>query len=105
VIGGGPGGSTAAALLAAAGRKVVVLEKDVHPRFHIGESLLPANMPMQEQLGVLDEVARIGMPKWGVEFISPSHGHTNALRFTHAWASSGWWTITTAFCSRPTPFI
>jgi len=46
VIGGGPAGSTAAALLARKGRKVVLLEKDAHPRFHIGESLLPANLPL-----------------------------------------------------------
>src|SRR4051812_45926382 len=41
VIGGGPAGSTAAALLAQRGYRVTVLEKDHHPRFHIGESLLP----------------------------------------------------------------
>ncbi|HEX8755469.1 MAG TPA: FAD-dependent oxidoreductase, partial [Steroidobacteraceae bacterium] len=52
VIGGGPGGSTAAALLAEAGRSVVLLEKSHHPRFHIGESLLPATLPLLERLGV-----------------------------------------------------
>ena len=88
VIGGGPAGSTAAALLAEQGRKVVLLEKDVHPRFHIGESLLPANMPLFERLGVRDEVERIGIPKWGVEFVSPQHEHASALRFTDAWDKS-----------------
>jgi flavin-dependent dehydrogenase len=41
IIGGGPAGSTAATLLAGAGRRVIVLERDKFPRFHIGESLLP----------------------------------------------------------------
>jgi len=41
VIGGGPGGSTTAALLAQKGYRVMLFEKDRHPRFHIGESLLP----------------------------------------------------------------
>ncbi|WP_027281688.1 NAD(P)/FAD-dependent oxidoreductase [Roseomonas gilardii] len=40
VIGGGPAGSTAAAFLAKAKRHVVMLEKETHPRFHVGESLL-----------------------------------------------------------------
>ncbi|MDN5925205.1 MAG: tryptophan 7-halogenase, partial [Xanthomonadales bacterium] len=56
VIGGGPGGSTAATLLARKGLKVVQLEKAHHPRFHIGESLLPMNLPVFERLGVLDKV-------------------------------------------------
>ena len=75
VIGGGPAGSTIAALLAEQGRDVVVLEKAHHPRFHIGESLLPANVALFDRLGVRDEVERIGMPKWGVEFVSPDHEH------------------------------
>ena len=73
VIGGGPAGSTIAALLAERGRDVVVLEKAHHPRFHIGESLLPANVPLFERLGVREQVEAIGMRKCGVEFVSPEH--------------------------------
>ncbi|MFN7723989.1 MAG: NAD(P)/FAD-dependent oxidoreductase [Rubrivivax sp.] len=85
VIGGGPAGSTIATLLARQGRQVVVLEKAQHPRFHIGESLLPAGVPLLRELGVADEVAAIGLPKWGVEFNSPQHSHRMALEFSGAW--------------------
>ncbi|MGI9047417.1 MAG: NAD(P)/FAD-dependent oxidoreductase [Burkholderiales bacterium] len=74
IIGGGPAGSTSAALLAEKGWRVVVLDKDVHPRFHIGESLLPMNLPLFERLGVADQVRAIGMPKFGAEFVSQTHG-------------------------------
>jgi 2-polyprenyl-6-methoxyphenol hydroxylase-like FAD-dependent oxidoreductase len=53
VVGGGPAGSTVSALLSEKGWKVTLLEKDRHPRFHIGESLLPLNLPIFERLGVL----------------------------------------------------
>jgi flavin-dependent dehydrogenase len=49
IVGGGPAGATAAALLAEQGRQVVLLEKARHPRFHIGESLLPLNLPLFDQ--------------------------------------------------------
>ena len=54
VIGGGPAGSTAATLLAEKGHSVTLMEKARHPRFHIGESLLPANLQLFEKLGVKD---------------------------------------------------
>ena len=84
VLGGGPGGSTIAALLAERGWNVVIAEKDRHPRFHIGESLLPLNMPLFEHLGIRDEVERIGMPKFGAEFNSPKHPDPVTFDFSEA---------------------
>ena len=84
VIGGGPAGSTAATLLAERGHRVVLLEKERHPRFHIGESLLPANVPLFEKLGVAGEIAAIGMEKRGATFVSPWHDHTAGFRFAEA---------------------
>lgn len=88
VIGGGPAGSTAAALLAERGYQVTLLEKAHHPRFHIGESLLPANLPLLERLGVADAVRAIGMEKWGAEFVSPQHDHQQRFEFADAWDKS-----------------
>jgi flavin-dependent dehydrogenase len=85
VVGGGPAGSTVATLLARRGERVLLVEKDRHPRFHIGESLLPMNMPLFDQLGVADEVARIGIPKYGVEFVSPWHDQPSTLDFSQGW--------------------
>ncbi|MBE9554174.1 MAG: tryptophan 7-halogenase [Proteobacteria bacterium] len=76
VIGGGPAGATISALLAKRGRSVVLIEKDQHPRFHIGESLLPMNMPLFQELGVADEVADIGMRKNGIDFFNSEKGET-----------------------------
>jgi flavin-dependent dehydrogenase len=88
VIGGGPGGSTAASLLAEKGYRVVLLEKARHPRFHIGESLLPANLPIMERLGVASQVRAIGMEKWGAEFVSHWDGRTQAFWFARGWDKS-----------------
>jgi flavin-dependent dehydrogenase len=86
VIGGGPAGSTVATLLAERGYNVVLMEKAHHPRFHIGESLLPLNMPLLEKLGVRAEVEAHGMIKHGVEFVSPWHGNKSVfLEFKDAW--------------------
>jgi flavin-dependent dehydrogenase len=85
VIGGGPAGSTIAALLAQQGRDVVLLEKAEHPRFHIGESLLPGNVALFERLGVREQVDKIGLPKFGIEFVSPEHTHRSYLEFSDAW--------------------
>jgi 2-polyprenyl-6-methoxyphenol hydroxylase-like FAD-dependent oxidoreductase len=88
VVGGGPAGTTIAALLARSGHDVVLLEKAHHPRFHIGESLLPANAELFERLGVRDQVESIGMKKWGVEFVSPDHVDPAFVEFAEAWDKS-----------------
>jgi flavin-dependent dehydrogenase len=85
VIGGGPAGATISALLAERGRDVVMIEKSRHPRFRVGESLLPLNMPLFEQLGVADKIQKIGMPKYGVEFVSPGHQRPVTFDFADAW--------------------
>lgn len=80
VIGGGPAGATIAALLAARGKSALLLEKDRHPRFHIGESLLPFNISLLDKLGVLGSVERIGLPK--------NSGSNSSRRITTRRASS-----------------
>jgi flavin-dependent dehydrogenase len=70
VVGGGPAGSTISALLAEKGWRVTLLEKARHPRFHIGESLLPHNLPIFKRLGVLEQVDAIGIKKPGADFNS-----------------------------------
>jgi flavin-dependent dehydrogenase len=84
VIGGGPAGSTAAALLAERGLDVVLLEKDAHPRFHIGESLLPRNLRIFDRLGLAERVAAIGVHKPGAEFVSDATGQSVAFAFALA---------------------
>ena len=88
VVGGGPAGATIAALLAERGRDVILVEKGHHPRFHIGESLLPANAALFDALGVRAEVERFGMTKYGVEFVSPDHDHQAMIEFVQAWDKS-----------------
>src|SRR5262245_17410696 len=70
VIGGGPGGSTTATMLARKGWQVLLLEREHFPRDHIGESLLPASIPVLEELGVLPAVQQAGfVPKWGATMV------------------------------------
>ena len=73
VVGAGPAGSTAATLLAMQGHKILVLDRDQHPRFHIGESFLPMGEPVFNRLGIKWDAAEY-LPKNGAEFIDEKTG-------------------------------
>ena len=83
VVGGGPAGSTAATTLAQAGRRVLVLEKARFPRFHIGESLLPYNRKVFEELGVWEKIAAAGFTrKRAAQFVLGNGTRANRLDFS-----------------------
>lgn len=71
IIGAGPAGSTTAALLAEKGRRVLVLEKEKFPRYHIGESLMPYCWFTLNRLGLVEEMDRIAyVKKYSVQFVT-----------------------------------
>jgi geranylgeranyl reductase family protein len=83
VIGGGPSGSAAATRLAQRGHRVLLLEKERFPRFHIGESMLPCSMPLIEQLGAMPRLqAAQFLPKYAAEFVTAD----GSLRRRYAFA-------------------
>ncbi|HET7844541.1 MAG TPA: NAD(P)/FAD-dependent oxidoreductase [Xanthomonadales bacterium] len=88
VIGGGPAGSTVATLLAKRGWRVALFEKERHPRFHIGESLLPMNMPIIERLGLMDELRAIGVKKVGADFEARNERGYGTFEFSRALGDS-----------------
>lgn len=82
IIGGGPGGATAAHYLAKAGKRVLVMEKETFPRFHIGESLLPYNMPIFREMGLEAKLAEAGfMEKYGAQFLIPDGSRRAQIAF------------------------
>jgi flavin-dependent dehydrogenase len=71
VMGGGPAGSTTSALLAERGHKVLLLERETGPRYHIGESLIPFTWFTLNRLGVVDWLKNSANPKkYSVQFVS-----------------------------------
>ena len=73
IIGGGPAGSSAAAVLAEKGHRVLVLEREKFPRYHIGESLLPFTYQPLERLGLVERMKQSQfVKKYSVQFVSPS---------------------------------
>ena len=93
VIGGGPAGSAAATMLARQGWRVVLLERERFPREHVGESLLPASMPVLEELGAMEAVRAAGfLPKYGATMVwgrDPEpwswHFRETSVQYPHAY--------------------
>jgi flavin-dependent dehydrogenase len=69
IIGGGPGGSSSAIYLRQKGYKVVLFEKEIFPRDHVGESLIPFTYYKLKEMGVLEDVLQFATMKPGVNFV------------------------------------
>src|SRR3954466_13227773 len=73
IIGAGPAGSAAASILAEKGRRVLIVEREKFPRYHIGESLLPFTFQPLERLGLIGKMRKSAfVKKYSVQFVSPS---------------------------------
>src|SRR5687767_1908095 len=72
-IGAGPAGTAAAAVLAEHGHRVLVLERERFPRYHIGESLLPFTFYPLQRLGLVEKMRESAfVKKYSVQFVSAS---------------------------------
>jgi flavin-dependent dehydrogenase len=92
VIGGGPGGSATAGLLAMRGHRVLVIEREKFPRYHIGESLITGSIPTLEELGVWPRLDRMGYVRkyggtlrWGKNQGAWDFRFTEASNYEHAY--------------------
>jgi flavin-dependent dehydrogenase len=82
VIGAGPAGCTSAAILAEKGRRVLVLEKETFPRYHIGESLMPFCWFTLERLGLVEQMnERAFTKKYSVQFVTPDGRQSQPFYF------------------------
>ncbi len=82
VIGAGPAGSSAATVLVENGRRVLVLEREKFPRYHIGESLIPFTYHPLERLGMIERLKESAfVKKYSVQFISPDGNASQPFYF------------------------
>lgn len=82
VIGGGPAGTVAGQLLHRSGHRVLVVERGTHPRFCVGESLLPGTMPIFDELGLLERFEKAGfLRKYGTYFSFEDGGEAEFFHF------------------------
>src|SRR6476620_7834536 len=71
LIGGGPAGSCASAILAEYGHRVLVLEREKFPRYHIGESLIPFTFGPLERIGMIPKMRESSfVKKFSVTFVT-----------------------------------
>ena len=82
IVGAGPAGSAAATILAEHGRRVLVLEREKFPRYHIGESLIPFTYHPLKRLGMIERLKESAfVKKYSVQFISPNGNASQPFYF------------------------
>ena len=79
ILGAGPAGSTLAALLSQRGFKVLVFDDAKRPELLVGESLVPATVPVMRRLGIEEKVKAYSQRKPGVTFL---HRHGSRVELT-----------------------
>lgn len=91
VIGGGPAGATTSALLAQRGHRVLVLDRERFPRYHVGESLIPGVMVPMEELGLVERMEAKGFERkyggtlvWGNNEVPWNFSFTTGGRIPYA---------------------
>jgi len=100
IVGGGPAGAATAAYLAKAGVSCVVFEREVFPRPHVGESLVPSSTRVFRELGFLDAMFAAGFPKkYGAAWTAPS----DPRLFEHDWVTTAG--VDVAFGERDQPGV
>jgi len=99
VMGGGPAGSSVAGILAREGRQVIVFEKEIFPRHHIGESLMTDTYWTFRRLGVLEKLKQSPfVRKYSVQFANSAGKESRPFYFFEAvhHESAVTWQITRA---------
>jgi flavin-dependent dehydrogenase len=82
IIGGGPAGASAAAILGEYGRRVLILEREKFPRYHIGESLIPFTFGPLERLGLIPKMRGSQfVKKYSVSFVQPDGKRSQPFYF------------------------
>lgn len=82
IIGAGPAGATSAALLAGMGHRVLVLEREKFPRYHVGESLIPFAFEPLDRLGLIPRMKRSHfVKKYSVQFVAPNGSASQPFYF------------------------
>jgi 1H-pyrrole-2-carbonyl-[peptidyl-carrier protein] chlorinase len=82
IIGGGPAGATLGAYLSKAGIDHLILDKAIHPRRHVGESLVCSTTRLFEEIDFLPVMEREGfVHKYGANWVHWSDGQQCTLRF------------------------